>query len=154
MNSYPTGSPDSGIRLWHVDARLLYTNNNNFSASKITTDPKISGQKVTHLLKNSYNDGSIDMESLSPLADRDPGQDRYSNYKLLELVRNSTVMSTRTKETLRSSDLFKVGDTFAMSKYARQFNNSGKLNAGGSLGFTFTVNALNNGYASITVTKS
>ena len=156
MNVYSTGSSERGIRLWHVDARLLYIPNSStpFSASRITTDPKISGNKVTHMLSNSYNDGVINAEHLSPLATRDPGEDRYSNYKLLELIRNSTVMTGRTKESLRNSDLFKAGDSFSMSKYTRQFVNNAKLNNGSALGFTFQVNELNDGYASISVTKS
>ena len=154
MKNYPTGSQDSGIRLWHIDARLLYTNTSSFSASKITNNPNISGQKVTHMFSNSYNDGSIDMESLSPLSPRNPETDPYSNYKLLELIRNNSVMTGRTKEPLRSSDLFKAGDTFTMSRYARQFVNETKLNNGSNLGFTFKVNSLNDGYASISITKS
>ena len=159
VKQYPTGSQQSGIRLWHVDARLLYKSSTNafdtLNANKITTDPKISGNKVTGLLTDNYNDGTISMESLSPLANRNPENDHYSDLKLLELVRNSTTLSyLKTKEDLKSLDLFKTGDTFSMSKYARQFVNGNKLNNGSSLGFSFTINALNDGYASISVTKS
>ena len=158
MNRYSTGSSESGIRLWHVDARLLYTNRPNdptsYTPSKVTTNPNINDQKVTHMFSNSYNDGSIDMESLSPLSSRNPDEDQYSNYKLLELVRNNTVMTGRTKETLRSSDLFKVGSVFKMSTYRSQFVNEEKLNNGKNLGFTFKVNSLNDDYASISITKS
>ena len=156
LKDYPTGSKDSGIRLWHVDARLLYSTNDTYSAARITTDPKISGQKVTSMMSNTYNDGEIDMQYLSPLAERDMNTDRYSDYNLLELIRNSTVISTKAtvNKNMTSDSLFKEGDTFSMSRYARQFVNNAKLNSGNTLGFTFTVNALNSGYASITVTKS
>ena len=159
IKEYPTGSKQSGIRLWHVDARLLYKSSTNafdtLGANKITNDPKISGNRVTGMLTDTYNDGVISMEHLSPLAVRNPGNDEWSKYKLLELVRNSTTTSyLKTTQNMSSLSLFKAGDTFSMSKYARQFENNGKLNANTSLGFTFTVNALNEGYASITVTKS
>ena len=155
IKQYPTGSLDAGIRLWHVDARLLYTNSNSFSAAKVTTNPSISGQKVHGMFTNTYNDGQIDMDYLSRLASRDPAEDRYSNYNLLELIRNSTVAQTKTKDKMTSANLFKEGDSFVMSRFARQFVTSGaRLNSGNQLGFSFTVNALNSGYASITVTKS
>ena len=54
---------------------------------------------------------------------------------------------------MSSDNLFKAGDTFTMSRYTRQFINNAKLNNNTALGFNFTVNALNNGYASITVNK-
>ena len=159
LKEYPTGSKQSGIRLWHVDARLLYKSATNafdtLSSNKITNDPKISGNKVTGLLTDTYNDGAVGMESLSPLSARNPASDEWSKYKLLELVRNSTSTSyLRTTQNMSSLSLFKAGDTFLMSRYARQFENGGKLNSNASLGFSFTVNALNEGYASITVTKS
>ena len=158
MGGYPTGSQESGIRLWHVDARLLYTNTptirSSYTASKITSNPNISGQKVTHMFSNTYNDGSTDMENLSPLSSRNPENDPYSNYKMLELIRNNPVMTGRTKEPLRSSDLFKAGSSFKMSNYSKQFVNETKLNNGSNLGFTFKVNSLNDSYASISSTKS
>ena len=160
VKTYPTGSQQSGIRLWHVDARLLHKSSSNpfdtYSSTKVTNDPLISGNKVRGMFTNSYNDGIVGMESLSPLADRNPSSDHYSDFKLLELVRNSTTISyLKTKEVMNSLSLFKAGDTFSMSKYSRQFVNNGRLNKNNdSLGFTFKVNALNDGYASITVTKS
>ena len=155
---YPQGSQDYGIRLWHVDARLLYTSvPNSYSAARVTNDPKIGGgNRVTMLMSNTYNDGQVYEDYLSPLSVRDPNEDRYHRYNILELIRNSTVISSPTSSNkyFTSSSLFKAGDTFTMSRYTRQFTNTGsKLNNGSSLGFTFTVNALNNGYASITVNK-
>ena len=156
---YPTGSTEYGIRVWHVDARLLYNRNpasDPYSAAKSTNDPKIGGgNRVTMMMSNTYNDGEVDRDYLSPLASENPSDDRYSNCNILELIRNSTLISspTSTNKYFTSSSLFKAGDTFTMSRYTRQFTNNAKLNNGYSLGFTFTVNALNNGYASITVNK-
>ena len=154
VKDYPTGSKEPGIRVWHVDARLLYTNSSSFSAAQTTNDPKTTSGRVKMMMTNSYNDGNIDMEYLSRLATREMSEDRYSDYNILELIRNSTVAQTKSKSKMTSDSLFKAGDTFTMSKYARQFVNSAKLNSNKNLGFTFTVNSLNNGYASITVTKS
>ena len=144
--NYPTGTHDYGIRLWHVDARLLYTNAGSFSASKITTNPRISGGRVTLMMSNTYSGGGAD-DYCSPLGTS------YANYNLLQLIRNNTSANYKPKDMFSASHLFKAGDTFSMDKYGKQFYKTGKLDSNIDLGFTFEVNACNSTYASITVTK-
>ena len=155
--SYPMGTKDYGIRVWHVDARLLYTATGAFSASKITTNPEIVSGRVLLLTSNTSDDGKDDSAAyLSPLAQDPslPGYDKkYAEYNLLQLIRNKTTITTKTKDSFNSASLFKKGDTFSMDKFAKQFVNSGKLNSEADLGFSFEVNACNNTYASITVKK-
>ena len=69
------------------------------------------------------------------------------------MIRNSQYTSYKAKDLLSSNSLFKRGDTFSMSKYAKQFVNSGKFDSGLDLGFEFTINACNTTYASISVKK-
>ena len=144
--NYPTGTHDYGIRLWHVDARLLYTNTGSFSATKITTNPRISSGKVALMMSNTYAGGDADAYC-SPLGSS------YANYNLLQLIRNNTSANYKPKDMFSTSHLFKAGDTFSMTKYKNQFYKSGKLDSNIDLGFTFEVNACNSTYASITVTK-
>ena len=155
--SYPMGAKDVGIRVWHVDARLLYTVTGTFSANKMTTNPNYSSGRVVLATSNTYNDNSEDtLPYLSPLA-QDPSSSGYNKqfaeYDLLHLIRNKTTISRKTKDYFDSSSLFKKGDSFSMEKFSRQFVNTGKLDSGDDLGFTFEVNACNNEYASITVKK-
>ena len=145
--SYPTGSKQSGIRLWHVDARLAYTSTGTFSSSKITTNPSISNNWVTLAMTNTSNDKSIDEQYLSPL-----GSDFY-NYNLLQMIRNSTSATYKAKDNMSSNTLFKAGDSFSMGTYGRQFVNTGKLDTNKDLGFTFTVDAINSNQATITINK-
>ena len=155
--SYPIGTKEYGIRVWHVDARLLYTSTGAFSANKMTTNPSITSGRVVLATSNTYDDGS-EMTSyyLSPLA-QDPTDPNYNKkfaeYNLLQLIRNKTSVTTKSKELFGSSALFKKGDTFSMSKYSKQFVNAGKLDSNTDLGFEFTVNACNSTYASISVKK-
>ena len=155
--SYPMGPKENGIRVWHVDARLLYTATDEFSASKMTTNPSITSGRVLLCMSNTFDDGSDDTAAyLSPLA-QDP-YDRnydakYAEYNLLQMIRNSQYASTKTKDYLSSINLFKKGDTFSMSTYSKQFVNAGKLDSGKDLGFEFVVNACNTAYASISVKK-
>ena len=148
MGKYPKGSKEAGIRLWHVDARLLYTRTGDFSANNVTTNPRISSGRVVLMMSNTYNDNKAETKDyLSPL-----GKD-YADYNLLQLIRNDTASSYRPFDTFSSNSLFKAGNSFSMSTYARQFVNSGKLNDKNDLGFTFTVNACNSTYASISINK-
>ena len=147
---YPIGTKEYGIRLWHVDARLLYTNDGDLSPSKVTTNPKILNNRVLLMMSNTYYDSAYDEEDQGYLTYL--GKD-YANYNVLQLIRNSSTIGYKPTDNFSSSSLFKAGDTFSMSKYSRQFVNSTKLNSKNDLGFAFSVNACNNGYASITVTK-
>lgn len=129
------GPSATGIRLWHVDARLVAVNSvssrgePNYSSSNITVNPTQGTYGVYHAMSNSYN--SSDYGSILG--------SNYYRYNLVEVIRNSTTMSTGSTDTLSADDLFYSGDTFNMSKYAKQFANSGKLNSNVDLGWSFSV---------------
>ena len=147
----PTGSKDPGIRLWHVDARLIYPTGYNGSGGytySFATNPSVAGHIVTHAMTNTYDDGKADHQDyLSYLGSG------YYNYNLLQLIRNDSYATYCPKDELSTNSLFKTGSTFTMDKCKTQFVNTGKLNSNKTLGFSFTVNALNENRASITVTK-
>ena len=145
---YPTGSQDYGIRLWHVDARLLYTTTGEFSASKVTTNPIYPAGGVALMMSNTYYDGTEYSEAYGSELGKN-----YANYNVLQLIRNNTSATYKPTDMFSSSSLFKAGDTFSMSKYQRQFVNAGQLNSKKELGFTFEINACNSTYASISITK-
>ena len=154
---YPMGTKDYGIRVWHVDARLLYTSTGAFSKNKLTTNPNITTGRVALLTSNTFDDGTdYTRQYLSPLS-QDPTKSYYdktfADYSLLQLIRNVTTITTKTTNKFDSSSLFKNGDTFTMNNYKKQFANSGKLDSGLDLGFEFVVNACNHDKASITVKK-
>ena len=108
-------------------------------------------------MSNTYDDGSdYARQYVSPLAQdpTDPNYDAsYAQYNLLHLIRNKKNANTKPKDNFNASCLFKKGDSFSMDSFANQFVNSGKLNTKVDLGYTFKVNACNNEYASITITK-
>ena len=149
---YPTGSRVSGIRVWHVDARLLYTMDGSFSASKVTTNPSVVvdnvRQRVAMMMSNTYDDGTELTASYCSVLGTS-----YANYNLLQLIRKSKTASVKPTDYFSDQNIFVAGDTFSMDTYSRQFVNSGKLNSKKDLGFTFTINACNSTYASISVTK-
>ena len=154
---YPMGTKEYGIRAWHVDARLLYTSTGAFSDKRITTNPKITSGRVINLMSNTYDDGSDYTRQYVSILAQDPTDPNYNasyaQYNLLHLIRNKKNANTKPKDSFDASCLFKTGDSFSMDTFANQFVNAGKLNTKTDLGYTFKVNACNNEYASITITK-
>ncbi len=141
----PLGPSDVGIRLWHVDARLLYSQN-GFSANRITTNPNC-GYLVDHLTSNTYYSEAAKSYA-SPL-----GKD-YADYNLLQLIRNGENETNYSLTSISNDSLFKEGDTFSLEKFYKQFVNSDKLNNGTNLSWSFTVTSLTNDQAVIELVKS
>ncbi|MCR5079488.1 MAG: Ig-like domain-containing protein [Bacilli bacterium] len=137
MGRYPMGPNKAGIRLWHVDARLVGFNSSSASIKNITTDCYDSSYRhgVCHAFSNTYDDekyGSILGTS-------------YSNYNLLQLIRNDTKETYTPTDALSASDLFVDGDSFGMSTYSKQFVKGTTLNSGASLGWEFDVSISGSG---------
>ena len=130
----PIGPNGCGIRLWHVDARLLgdpYMRD----SGKITVDPN-ARNGVSHAMSNTYNDtsgngngkGYISMLGTS-----------YANYNILQLIRCEETETYRTKNSLDDYSLFKDGSSFSMSTFSKQFVNKARLNSNIVLGWNFKV---------------
>ena len=153
---YPQGSSTPGIRVWHVDARLVYVNSNNvrnneivdLTESQLTTNPNYnSDYGVLGAFSNTYY--SSDVEGYCSILGKS-----YADWNLLQLIRNSSSGTYKPTDDFASSSLFKQGDTFTMSKVSGQFKNSGKLNSKIDLGWSFTVDSLSSSSATLTLTRA
>lgn len=146
------GPNKAGIRLWHVDARLaMCTGTDSYGypifPKSLTSDVTAGTYGITTAMSNTYDDESYGSVLGSS----------YYNYNLLQLIRNNTSVSHKNKNPLSASDLFLDGDTFSMSTYKKQFVNSGKLNSGSNLGWSFSVSISGSGEnatATIELTKA
>lgn len=142
------GPSNAGIRLWHVDARLLYGDSDNFSAANVTTNPNTSQGRVYHMMSNTYDEPNYG----SPLGSS------YYNYNILQLIRNNTFTTYQPTDTLSNASLFGNGSSFNTSTYKNQFVKSdGCLNSGATLGWSFSVAIIGSGAsakANITLTKA
>ena len=85
--AYPTGPDKKGIRLWHVDARLLYSKTGRFTASNVTTDPSTDKGRVAFMMSNTYAPGPEGY--ISPLGDD------YGDYNLIQLIRSKLLLLIR-----------------------------------------------------------
>ena len=156
---YPQGPSDTGIRLWHVDARLamctdVTSGNEPVYGNQVTinlNDSRAIYGVQTAMSNTYYKKDSSSNAYCSPLGSN------YYDYNLLQLIRNKTSANYKPTSFLSGSDLFKSGSTFNMSTYAGQFKNSGKLNSNTNLGWSFSVTINGSGAdatASVTVTKA
>ena len=135
-DSYVRGPTVAGIRLWHVDARLV-NGYGNFTVNANTS----SG--VNHALNNTsdYNERPCDAGY------------SYQKYNILQLIRNSTSATYTTNKDIVGTDLFKQGSSFDMSTFSAQFAYGGaKLDSGTTLGWSFTVNSITQSATSYSAT--
>ena len=139
--SYPKGPSTLGISLWNVDARLVY--GYTPSASKITVNPNKGN--VQFMMSNTYGSGPY----ISPLGTN------YSEYNLLQLIRNDVNDTYRPKYSISDDDLFTQGSSFDFETYAGQFYLS-TLNNGKDLGWSFEITNINSsiGEATIKLTRN
>lgn len=144
----PTGPDECGIRVWHVDARLI-ANPYARDLSKITTNPNVEG-KISHMMSNTYLDSSSSGNGRGYISIL--GSD-YANYNVLQLIRNEETETYKTKNAFDKYSLFKDGSSFSMNSFAKQFVNKGRLNTNKPLGWNFKVSIENN-QATITLIRT
>ncbi len=137
---YPKGPNVTGIRVWHVDARLMRNYSPGYAPT--LTSSITSGNDYTHAMSNSTNStyGSFYAS--------------YRSYKLLHLLQRGGTNTYMNGGQFSSSDVWGVSDTFSMSSYASFFVNSGKLNSNLTLPYSFIVNAINGTSVTLSITKN
>jgi len=133
--SYPQGPKSVGIRLWHVDSRLI--KNVGSQRADYTTDA--TSRNLYLFASNSSSDNR-------PFAGTE-------GCNLLQLIRNDEDEGWETATKLDNDSLFKEGDSFSMRAFKKQFVNSTKLNNESSLKWSFTVKSIqqNNGKYTATI---
>lgn len=132
LGEYPIATNQRGIRLWHVDARLIYSEGSSFSSTKITTKPDISGCKVLEMMSNSYYSAQS-TAYISRLGSS------YADFNILQLIRNDELETYRPSSSIDKFSLFKKGDSFSIKRLKNQFKRNGKLNSGDDFDWSFSV---------------
>lgn len=137
---YPQGPNVTGIRVWHVDARLM----RSYSGSGVPTLTSTisSSYDYYHAMSNSTNSTYGSMYS------------GYRSYKLLHLLQCGGTNTYSTGGKFSASDVWTVGKTFSMSSYASFFVNSGLLNSSTSLPYSFSVTSINGTSVTVSIVKS
>ena len=113
----PSGPVTSGVRIWHVDARLAAFNV-QYDDWTITDDA--SKNRVYSATSNSSPSEETGYYDFAGSTD----------YKTLQLIRNDKNSSWKNSSPLSEGDLFYEGDTFSISDYRNQFPNKTYFNSG------------------------
>lgn len=144
-----------GIRLWHVDARLVY-----WSANNGGEDPDTDA-KGNPLFTANPNAGAGTLQAFTNTCDdEDYGTilgSEYDDFDLLHLIHNSTTKRLHTSDSLSNGSLFGNGSSFDMDAFKKQFPVAGKLDSGVDLGWSFMVSIAGTGsdvQATVTLTKA
>lgn len=141
---YQQGPTRPGLRVWHVDARLIYlTKSTSIDPSNITTNPDEPKARYGVYLMESNSYGG---DNASPLGSK------YYNYNILQLIRNDFAETYKPIDQVTNNELFKNGSTFDISTYSKQFVKGTRLNNGGSFDWTFKVTSMNDNQATIELT--
>ena len=128
---------ETGIRIWHVDARLVKINDRGLGRISVdaTHPKKVPNEDNLHfMMTNTYFSQREDMSGRLSVCGAG-----YYNYNILQLIRNDTSATYEAQEDLSGSDLFGNGSQFTCSKFNGQFVNGKKLNSGDLLGWTVNV---------------
>ena len=155
--SYPSGPTYPGIRIWHIDSRLIYRQGNDYT---ITTQIDNNHSYYIGPSNTVRVAGSEENSRCSKLSSLEP-------YRQLELVRCGDYYHRSYKSSLKDQDLFYRDSTFDISRYYfNYFNNSSAnnpiLNNGKTLDWTVTVDSIvcnsywdhTNAVATLTLTKN
>ena len=149
-HEYPLGPDKNGIRIWHVDSRLL----------KITETSKRGQTIKQYSIVNTINpdDGSYVVGCTNTTYIQGADTNAYCtaaselrNLKLLELIRRGDYSASRTSDYINNNYLFKSGDTFSLTQYSGYFKSSTKLNNGSKFGWSVKINSITDEEATITV---
>ena len=157
---YPVGYDGVGIRVWHVDARLIRKVSGQWQTTFYNDLTQVGNNYSTAFTNTySFSDRSINVvEHLSYLVKENDR--KYENFDLLHLIRRSNDVSYRVNRQFSGSDLFFEGDTFSMDDYADQFayksifgGSKNVLDSGIDLNWSFKVNKIESDGAIIELTR-
>lgn len=139
---YVKGPRVPGIRVWHVDARLLELGllDNEPNKNRVTTI--IDPGKFCYRLAMS-NTATADHGSPIP---------EFRKYKLLHLIQKGGVNTYEEGQLMTKNDLFMEGDTFSMDAYKNFFVNNGRFNSNKELNVSIKVKSINGNKAVLDIT--
>lgn len=158
---YPQGFNGVGIRIWHVDARLISKSGSKWQENFFSDLDHPAGPIYTTAFTNTYSIAGQPKSAVDHLSNLVTENDRkYENYDLLHLIRKSNDVSYRVNRQFNGNDLFFLNESFSLETYSNQFPykfvkqvEDNRLDNGLALGWSISINELTNEYAVIELTK-
>ena len=137
-----------GIRMWHVDARMVYVSETKtniygedeavFSINNLTSNTRDS--RAVYGVQQAFSNTFNNDEYCSVLGSK------YINYNVLQLIRNDVNETIQTTSILSKNDLFTNG-AYEIGFYKNQFVNSSplKMNNGSYADWKININITGSG---------
>ena len=153
-NSIP-GINGYGIRAYHIDARLVKTEDGQTS-SGFLTDAEMQNWDATI---KKYDDQYYFYTGYTNSKGYDIASNNYSLIQLIQRGKTNTLKNNTVNNPVyaKASDLFKTGDTFDLASYRAFFpratSTNAVLNNGSKLNYTVTFDSVTATSATITFTK-
>ena len=151
-SKYPMGANKPGIRIWHVDSRLLKLNETKKRGKDVTT------YTITNTIDPEDGSYTVGCTNTSYIPGDPKGTNSYCSlvselrdYKLLELIRRGDYLGNKTEEYFSDNYLFKAGDTFTLKQYSGYFKNLNKFNNGSRFNWTIRIDSVSDTSAKISV---
>lgn len=132
-SSYPKGSQNVGIRLWHVDGRLVDVAKSTKTKPVFTNNATLNNNLYWYATNNSSKMRK-DRMPIEPLA----------GINMLQLIRNDVNEVINTDTLFDDYSLFYQGDVFTFSSYSKQFKNSTRYNNKKPFNWSFEVLKIEN----------
>lgn len=134
---YPKGPNQSGIRIWHVDSRLMEMSRFDYNfATEIKTGS-------SYLFANSNSTDSTYGTSF----------DECKDYRLLHLLEADNRFDFKHGEYFSNEDMWYKGDNFTLSKYSQYFSNYPYMNNYENFNYSITINDIVDNVATVKITK-
>ncbi len=158
LQHYPAGPQKVGVRLWHVDSRIISVKKYNmFTGSinryELTTNPN-DGKVEAATSNTTYVEGKDERPAYDYAGSYDYKQLKVirNSYKLLDIY-GDYIDTEERPEVLLQDDLFLEGDYFSLHNYREQFVEGNYLNSLEELGWDFYIDKITDKNATITLIK-
>lgn len=142
-NRGPLGPSRAGVRVWHVDGRLISVNTRTYEIDAIVNEAKNPGS--SHFLYHATNNNNGDTASTY-------GGNAY--YNELELIKNDVNEEYSAATIIDEDSLFYTGDTFSVKQFRKQFVNGTRLNNKKALGWEVTFDSVTEDEMTVTLIKT
>lgn len=140
---YPSGLTESGVKVYHIDARLVETS--------------ISNGRLNY---KGYAKTINDSLYYDVAASNSSGGDHQTDFSEAKAFDQVHLFSATKRDRfsrvayIRNDDLFQVGDSFSMEDFASFFPNDGVFNNGRALDVSFKITNLTSDSVTIKFTKN
>ena len=144
----------AGIRIFHVDSRLVYGSSFDDYDNILEADGYLSDEEIADFAMTSEvmtHDGKYIGVAATNSAALDATNIQGKGFDLIQIIQARGTNLTRFGDLSTNADLFQTGDVFSLSSYSAFFPRKSTLNNGEKLPYKVTFEEVNDGYATVKI---